>query len=358
MKRRIFSAAVGLSVLAGMGVLLGNGCQSGNSSGTARLNAGGSTFVGPMMQKWKSAYHKETGVEVDYALKGSGNGITQMIAKTYNFGCTDGPMTPEQLSAAREKGGAVIHIPLTMGAVVPIYNLPDLKDEAPLNFTGAVLADIYLGKITEWNNEKIQAANPKVKLPSTKIVVVHRAEPSGTTFIWTDFLANVSAPWRDKVGNKGAIKIDWPLGIGKSGNPEVAAHVNKSPGAIGYVELIFALQKKISYGKVQNKGKKFILADMANVSAAARGAVLAGHVPEDLCFNLTNMAGDTTYPICGAVWAVLYRNQPKDTGKDVVKFLRWIIHDGQKYCEDQHYARLPDDIIKLIDKKLDGVEIK
>jgi phosphate transport system substrate-binding protein len=346
-----------LLVTTTLALLGGSGC---GKKGDVRLNAGGSTFVGPMMQKWKAIYHKETGVEIDYALKGSGNGITQMTAKTYNFGCTDAPMSQEQLDTAKEKGGDVIHIPLTMGAVVPIYNIPELKDAGPLNFTGEVLAEIYLGKITQWDDPKIKKINPKIekKLPATKIVVVHRAEPSGTTFIWTDFLANTSEEWRKAIGKKGAIKIEWPLGLGKSGNPEMAAHVNKSPGAIGYVELIYALQKDIPFGKVKNKAGEFVLADMAKVSAAAKGAVDAGEVPDDLCFNLTNKPGKDTYPISGAVWAVLYAKQPKDKGKEVVKFLKWITHEGQKYCEDQHYARLPEEVVKLIDKKLDTVKVE
>jgi phosphate transport system substrate-binding protein len=336
------------------------GCKGGkNGDSNVRLNAGGSTFVGPMMAKWKKEYNKKTGVEIDYALKGSGNGITQMTAGTYHFGCTDAPMTEEQLKAAKEKGGEVVHIPLVLGAVVPIYNLGKENQNTQLKFTGDVLGKIYLGKITKWNDERIQKLQDKdVKLPNLKIVVVHRAEPSGTTFIWTDFLAKTCEEWRDKFGDKGSTKIDWPTGLGKSGNPEMAQHVEKSEGAIGYVELIFALEKGIKFGSVKNKDGAFVRPEIKNVSEAAEGALKEG-IPDDLCFNLTNKPGPTTYPICGSVWAVLYQDQTKDPGKEVLKFLRWITHkEGQEYCEKLHYSKLPDGVVKLVDKKLDSIKVK
>jgi phosphate transport system substrate-binding protein len=351
MKRFIVVAALGLSLLPTAGC-------SRKKDGDVRLNAGGSTFVGPMMQKWKQVYNKETGVEIDYALKGSGQGISQMTAKTYDFGCTDGPMRPDQIDAAKKEGGDVVHIPLTLGAVVPIYNLGKDYKDTKLQFTGEVLGLIYLGKITNWSDDKIKAINKGVKLPDLKIVVVHRAEPSGTTFIWTDFLAKTSKDWKKKFGPEGDFKVDWPVGLGKSQNDGVASHVNLSAGAIGYVELIYALNKGIEFGAVKNAAGKYIKAEMENVSAAAAGA-LEKDVPEDLTFNLTDMPGEKPYPICGAVWAVLYQDQtgnPK--GKEVVKFLRWVTHEGQKYCEELHYAKLPEGIVKLVDKKLDSIKVK
>jgi phosphate transport system substrate-binding protein len=347
------------------GLMAGTSCKKndgGDKSGSdVRLSSGGSTFVGPMMRKWKSVYNKETGVEIDYAEKGSGNGIQQMTARTYDFGCTDAPMNPDQLKAAQEKGGDVVHIPLVLGAVVPIYNLGPGKD-VQLTFDSEVLAGIYLGTITSWRDDKIKKLNKGVDLPKADIVVVRRAEPSGTNFIWTDFLAKTSAAWRKKYpknGDHGNIKIDWPAGfLGKSGNAGVATEVQKTTGAIGYVELIYALEKNITFGKVKNQDGKAVLASMEAVTAAAAGA-LQDEVPEDLTFNLTNKPGKDTYPICGAVWAVLYQDQTKnDNGKETVKYLRWATHEGQKQCEPLHYAPLPEGIVKLVGKKLDTVKTK
>jgi phosphate transport system substrate-binding protein len=337
----------------------GNGDKPGSN---VRLSAGGSTFVAPMMRKWKGVYNKDTGVEIDYAEKGSGNGIQQMTARTYDFGCTDAPMNKAQLKAAQDKGGDVVHIPLTLGAVVPIYNLGKGKP-IELTFDGDVLAGIYLGKIKKWNDAQIKKLNAGIDLPDLDIVVVRRAEPSGTNFIWTDFLANTSEAWRMKYkenGNHGAIKIDWPADfVGKSGNSGVAEEVEKSVGAIGYVELIYALGKTLKFGKVVNKDGKAILASMDAVTAAAAGALQEDAPPKDLTFNLTNKSGKDTYPICGAVWAVLYQNQTKnDSGKEVVKYLRWVTTEGQQYCKDLHYARLPEGIVKLVAEKLDSVKTK
>jgi len=276
------------------------GGDGGKGGGVSRLNGGGSTFVGPMMKRWATVYYKEKGVEVDYALKGSGNGIQQMTSKTYHFGCTDAPMTEEQLKKARDTGGEVVHIPLVMGAVVPIYNLAELGNNVKaLNFTGPVLADIFLGKITKWNDAALKKINPGVELPDKNIVVVHRAEPSGTTFIWTDYLAQVSPDWKKEVG-EGRIEIKWPTGVGKPGNDGVAGHVAKAPGAIGYVEMLYALNNKMPYGAVQNKDQtKFIHAKTENVTAAAKAA--AADIPDGLTYTLTNKPGSESYPICGTV---------------------------------------------------------
>jgi phosphate transport system substrate-binding protein len=352
--KRISSLVVGLGIFA-LALPVGCGKKDGNPSGVGRLNAGGSTFVGPMMKKWASVYQKEKGTEIDYALKGSGNGIQQMTAKTYHFGCTDAPMNEDQLQKAKDAGGPVVHIPLVMGAVVPIYNLPDLKGGKPLNFTGEVLGDIFLGKIDKWNHEDLKKINPGVDLPDQKISVVRRAEPSGTTFIWTTYLAGASPAWKEQLG-PGRLEIKWPTGVGEQGNPGVAGRVSNSPGSIGYVELLYALDNKIPFGAVQNADKsKFIHADMDNVTEAAKGA--EADIPDDLCFTLTNKPGPEAYPICGMVWAVLYQNQPADTGKAVVDYLRWAVHDGQQYAKGLHYAPLSEGLVKKVDQKLDSIKI-
>jgi phosphate ABC transporter phosphate-binding protein len=336
-------------------ILVASGCtKSPNTSsngGIARLNGGGSTFVGPIMKKWATLYQEKKGVEVDYALKGSGNGIQQMTAKTYHFGCTDAPMNEDELKKAKETGGDVLHIPLIFGAVVPIYNVPELKDaKEPLKFTGAILADIFMGKITKWNDAALQMVNPGVGLPDRAIVVVRRADPSGTTFIWTSYLAAVSEPWKKEIG-PGAKEVNWWTGaVGKPQNQGVAGHVAGSEGAIGYVEMDYALSNKLPFGAVQNKEAKFVVANTEAVTAAAKGA--EENIPDNLCFSLNNQPGEKAYPICGTVWAVLYANQPAGNGKSLVDFLTWCTHDGQKYAAELNYAPLSEGLVHKIEEKL------
>jgi phosphate ABC transporter phosphate-binding protein len=332
---------------------LGAVCIGCGPSGTKpRLNAGGSTFVYPMMSKWAAEYDKAKSVEVNYQSIGSGGGIQQMTAKTFDFGCTDGPMNEEQLKKAQDTGGDVVHVPLVMGAVVPAYNLEEVKE--PLIFSGPVLADIYLGKVKKWNDKALQDLNPDVNLPNKDIGVVHRSDGSGTTYVWVDYLAKISPEWKSKVGV--ATSVDWPTGEGAKGNEGVAGSVKATPGAIGYIELIYATQNDIKYGLVQNKAGAAIKPELKSITAAGENALT--DIPEDLRYSITDAGGKDSYPICGTVWAVLYVNEPADKGQHVVDYLRWCIHDGQQFAEDLHYAKLPKGLVEKADKKLDSVKVK
>jgi phosphate ABC transporter phosphate-binding protein len=332
-------------------VLIGTGCGGGGKP-DQRLNAGGSSFVYPIMSKWASEYQRATGVKVNYQSIGSGGGIQQMIAKTLDFGCTDAPLNEEQLKKAQESGGEVVHIPLVMGAVVPIYNLQGVT--VPLRFSGTVLAEIYLEKIKKWNDPELAKLNPGVELPDLDILTVHRSDGSGTTYIWVDYLSKVSpAEWKPQVGVGTSVK--WPGGVAAKGNEGVAGKVAQSPGAIGYVELIYALQNKINCGVVQNPEGKFVTPSLESVTAAARGALT--HIPDDLRYSLTNAPGKDAYPICGTVWAVLYVNQPPVKGEAVVRFLHWVTHEGQEYAKNLDYAGLPAELVQRLDKKLDQVRV-
>lgn len=323
-----------------------------NRSGSAtRLNAGGSTFVYPMMSKWASEYEKVKGVQVNYQSIGSGGGIQQMTAKTFDFGCTDGPMNEEQLQKARETGGEVFHIPLVMGAVVPAYSLSEVNE--PLRFSGPVLADIFLGKIKKWNDPALKELNPNASLPDKDIVVVHRSDGSGTTYIWVDYLSKVSPEWKQKVGV--GTSVNWPIGTGQKGNEGVAGQVRRTPGSIGYIELIYATQNDIKFGSVRNKEGAFVTASLESVTAAAENALST--IPDDLRYSITDASGKDSYPISGTVWAVLYVNQPADKGQAVVDFLRWVTHDGQEFAAELHYARLPKGLIEKLDAKLAQVKV-
>jgi phosphate ABC transporter phosphate-binding protein len=347
--KRFTGAARGFLFAAGCGFSLLS--LPGCGEHKLRLNGGGSTFVYPMMSKWSSEYDKAKNVEVNYQSIGSGGGIQQMTAKTFDFGCTDAPMNEEQLKKASESGGEVVHIPLVLGAVVPAYNLAESKE--PLVFTGPVLADIYLGKIKKWNDPALKELNPSAALPDKEIVVVHRTEGSGTTYIWVDYLSKVSDEWKTKVG-VGA-SVNWPAGAAGKGNEGVAGRVKDTAGAIGYIELIYALQNNIKFGKVRNKEGAAIEASLESVTAAASAALK--EIRDDLRYSMTNADGKESYPISGTVWAVLYVNQPGAKGNAVVDFLRWVIHDGQQYAEGLKYARLPQGLAERADKKLGQVKI-
>jgi phosphate transport system substrate-binding protein len=314
-----------------------------------RLNGGGATFVFPVMAKWAAEYKKRTGIEVNYQSIGSGGGIQQMTAQKFDFGCTDGPMTDEQLKNARDVNGEVVHIPLVMGAVVPVYKL-DLKE--PLKFSGPVLADIFLGKIQKWNDKAIQELNPGVALPDLEIIVVHRGEGSSTTFLITDYLSKVSNEWKAKVGAGTSVK--WPVGIAQKGGESIARQVKQRPGAIGYIELIYALQNKIDFGVIRNKDGVFIQGSLGSTTAAARNALR--DIPDDLRYSLADPPGEDSYPIAGTSWAILYVNQPPEKRKAVADFLRWCTHEGQQYNEALHYAKLPAGLVERLEKKLDLVQ--
>lgn len=336
--RGLHLVAFGLALLP----LLTCGCGGASAR---RLNGAGSSFVYPMMTKWAGVYDKEHGVQVDYASTGSGNGVQQVIAKTIDFGCTDAPMNEEQFEKARQNGGDVVHIPLVMGAVVPLYNLPEVTEA--LRFTGPLLADIFLGKVKKWNDPALREVNPNVSLPDLEITVARRSDASGTTHIWTDYLSKVSPEWKEKVGV--GTSVNWPVGAGDKGNEGVAGKVARSPGAIGYVELIYARQNKLKYGAIRNRDGHFVLASLEGVTAAA--AALTS-IPEDLRYSLTDQPGPESYPVSGTVWAVLYTNQKSPKAEQLVKFLTWITHEGQEYAKDLDYARLPAGLVGRLEQKL------
>jgi phosphate transport system substrate-binding protein len=307
---------------------------------TMQINGAGATFPNPIYSKWFSEYNKlHPNVQINYQSLGSGAGIRQITNQTVFFGATDGPMTPDQMLAAPSK---ILHFPTVIGAVVPVYNIPGVSAE--LKFTGSLLADIFLGKITKWNDPAIAKLNAGVNLPGTDITVVHRSDGSGTTYIFMDFLAKVSPEWKQKVGV--ATSVNWPTGVGGKGNEGVSGLVTQTPGSIGYVELIYALQNKVSFGTVQNAAGEFVKASVDAVTKAAAEAVKS--MPADFRVSITNAPGAGVYPISSFTWMLFYEN-PKDKGqaKAMVDFMKWALTDGQKYCADLGYAPLPEPVVKL-----------
>ena len=311
-------------------------------SGTMLLNAAGATFPYPIYSKWFDVYHTaHSNIQVNYQSIGSGGGKQQLKAGTVDFGASDAPMTDDEIADFKKtRGVGVLHFPTVLGAVVPTYNIPGVTGD--LNLTQHALAGIYLGTITTWNNPEIAKANPGVKLPGDDIVVVHRSDGSGTSFIWTDFLAKVSPDWKTKVGAGTA--PNWPVGLGGKGNEGVTGLIKQTPGSIGYIELIYALQNNIPFGSVQNANGKYVKASLAGVTAAA--AASAKTMPDDFRVSITNAPGDTVYPISSFTW-LLVPDQIKDTAKrDAIKaFLTWMLNDGQGYNEGLSYAKLPKPVV-------------
>jgi phosphate transport system substrate-binding protein len=308
-------------------------------AGTILLNAAGATFPYPIYSKWFDVYHqKDPNVQINYQSIGSGGGIRQLLAGTVDFGASDGPMTDDQLKEAKFK---ILHFPTVLGAVIPIYNVAGVSGE--LNFTQKALAGIYLGTITKWNDPEIAKANSGVNLPASDIVVVHRADGSGTSYIFTDFLSKVSDDWKNKVG-KGT-SVQWPVGLGGKGNEGVSGLVKQTPGSVGYVELIYAVQNGITFGKVQNASGKFVKADLAGVTAAAAAA--AKDMPADFRVSITNEPGPTVYPISSFTWLLIPAQISDATKRDAIKgFLKWMLTDGQGYNEGLAYARLPKPVVE------------
>ena len=305
-----------------------------------QINGAGATFPYPIYSKWFDEYNKlHPNVQINYQSVGSGAGIRQVSNQTVFFGATDGPMTNDHLLAAP---GKILHFPTVLGAVVPVYKIPNVN--AALKFNGPVLADIFLGKITKWNDATIVKLNPGVNLPNADITVVHRSDGSGTTYIWADYLAKVSPEWKTKVGV--GTSPNWPVGVGGKGNEGVSGLVTQTPGSIGYVELIYALQNKISYGQVQNMDGEFVNATVASVTAAAAAA--AAKMPPDFRVSITNAPGKGVYPISSFTWLLLYES-PKDKAqaKTMVEFVKWALTDGQTHCESLGYAPLPPSVVQL-----------
>jgi phosphate ABC transporter phosphate-binding protein len=313
-----------------------------------QVTGGGSTFVNPLMIRWTAEYKRAEGEDVAYKSLGSAGGIIWLTERKADFACTDAPMSDAQLAKARKAGGEVVHVPLILGAVVPVYNLPAAK--GPVRFSGATLADIYLGEIKRWNDPALVALNLDAGLPDQPISVIHRGDGSGTTYIWTDYLSKVSAAWTKKVGASQEPK--WPVGVKQMGNEGVADAVKNAPGSIGYLELSYVHQHDLTAGLVQNRHRQYVRASVDTITAAA--ADLSG-IPEDLRFSITDPPGKDAYPICGATWAVLFVHQPSSRGAKVVDFLRWTLHDGQGYARAQLYAPLPPALVERAEKNLDLV---
>jgi phosphate transport system substrate-binding protein len=319
------------------------GLATATLGAVVQINGAGATFPAPIYTKWFAEYNKlHPDIQINYQPVGSGAGIRQITAKTVFFGASDAAMTPDQMLAAP----GVLHFPTVLGAVVPIYNVQGMSE---LKFSGQVLADIFLGKITKWNDPAIAKLNEGAKLPETDIVVAHRADGSGTTYIWCDYLAKVSPEWKKRVGVN--TTVQWPTGVAAQRNDGVAAIVSQTPGAIGYVELIYAIQNKISSGPVQNMNGKFVKASVESVTAAANAA--ASKMPADFRVSITNPPGDDAYPISSFTWLLLFENaSDKPKAKAMVDFMKWALSDGQKLAPELGYAALPQAVVDMELKQL------
>jgi phosphate transport system substrate-binding protein len=310
------------------------------------LTGAGATFPNPIYTKWFDAYNKKTGVQINYQSIGSGGGIRQFTEGTVDFGATDGPMNQSQIDAVN---GNVLHVPTVLGAVVVTYNLPGLGDTR-LKFDGNSLVDIFMGRITKWNDKRLVALNPGVKLPDQDVIVVHRSDGSGTTYIFTDYLNKFSREWKDKVGF--ATSVNWPTGLGGKGNEGVTQQVKQTEGAIGYVELIYALSNKLGYGEIQNASGKFVTPSLASVTAAAAAAKL----PKDTDFrvSITNAPGADAYPIASFTWLLVHKDAKDPSKAKIVKdFLTWMITpEAQKMAADLNYAPLPAEVVSLVQARL------
>jgi len=311
------------------------------------INGAGATFPYPIYSKWFDEYGKANpGVMFNYQSIGSGGGIKQITAKTVDFGASDGPMTMDQLTQAP---GRIYHIPTVMGAVVIAYNLEGVA--RGLKLSGDVLADIYLGKITQWNDPRITEQNAGVNLPGSSIVVVHRSDGSGTSYIFTDYLSNVSSVWKGKVGK--ATSVNWPIGLGGKGNEGVAGMLKQTPGGIGYVELAYAKENNLPYAFMKNQAGAYVEPTLESTSKAADGAV----IPDDFRASIVNSPNPESYPIASFTWLLIYKQMDDHVkGKAIVDFIKWAITDGQKYAEDLDYAPLPANVVQMIQQKLDKVK--
>jgi phosphate transport system substrate-binding protein len=311
------------------------------------LNGAGATFPYPIYSKWFSEYHKaHSDVQVNYQSIGSGGGIRQVLAGTVDFGASDGPMTDEQLGQAKVK---ILHVPTVLGAVVPAYNIPGVTGE--VKFTPEALAGIFLGKITSWNDKALTAANPAVNFPNQPIVVIHRSDGSGTSYIFTDYLSKVSSEWKNGPGKGTSVK--WPVGLGGKGNEGVAGMIRQMEGSIGYVELIYALQNKITYGSVKNVAGEFVKASLESVTTAAASVK---SMPADFRVSITNAPGKAAYPISSFTWLLIpTKSQDPNKGKIIADLLNWCATDGQKLTAGLSYAPLPESVVERVKEAIKQV---
>lgn len=345
---RVIAAFFVLSI-----VLLSLGCsgQSGGGAGgtgAVRLNGMGATFPYPLYQKWMSEYGKiNPNARIDYNSQGSGAGVQGILKQTVDFGASDGPMTDAELKTASSE---ILHIPTVLGAVVLTYNLPGVSQ--PLRFSPEVIADIFLGKIKKWNDERMRRDNEGVNLPDTNITVVHRSDGSGTSDVFTDYLSKVSPEWKEKVGRNKSPQ--WPTGIGGKGNEGVTGQIKNTPNTIGYVELAYAVQNKLPVAPIKNRAGNFVEPSLDAVTAAAAETV--DSIPEDLRASITDAGGAGVYPISSYTYILVYKDQ-KDAvkGKLLVDFLWWGIHDGEKFAKDLQYAPLPEEIVKRAEAKINSI---
>ena len=326
-----------------IGLLVG---ATGTASAQMMLNGAGATFPYPIYSKWFDEYAKvDPSVRFNYQSIGSGGGQKQILAQTVDFGASDGPMSDENLAKAP---GKLFHIPTVAGADVVSYNLPG---DPALKFDADTIAGIFLGHINKWNDPKITALNPGIKLPDQEILVVHRSDGSGTTYIWTDYLSKISPEWKTKVGTN--TSVNWPTGIGGKGNEGVAGQIKQTPGALGYVELIYAIQNKIPYADVKNSAGQFVTPTLGSITAALATA----DIPDDFRFSMTDAPGKDAYPICGATWLLVYQQQKDPAkGKKLVEFLKWAATKGEGMAEKLDYAPLPDNVQQRVLKRIDEIK--
>jgi phosphate transport system substrate-binding protein len=321
-----------------------------SGGGAADLTGAGATFPNPIYGKWFSEYAAKQNVKINYQPIGSGGGIKQLSEQTVDFGASDAPMTDQEMAGA--KGGPIYHIPMVVGVVAVAYNMPEIT--TPLKLTGPVLADIFLGKITKWNDTRISALNAGVKLPAKDILVVHRAEASGTTFIFTDYLGSVSPAWKSGPGV--GKEVQWPSGLGAKGNDGVSAQIKQAAGAIGYVELAYVKQNKLSAAQLENADHKFVSPDAASATAAAEGAVAKLPANSDFRMSIVNSPGENTYPITSFTWLLLYKHMPDAAkAKKLTDFVRWALTDGQAEVASLDYAPLPAALVPKLTARLDSI---
>jgi phosphate transport system substrate-binding protein len=321
------------------------------------LKTGGTSVVSVMVQnRWKTAFRQGRDIDVVYESTGSTSGVGHVIDNDYAIAFTHGPLSDDQRQRARAKGGELLQVPVLLCGVAPVYNVKELKDKAPLRVTGAVLADIFLGKIATWDDPALKALNPGIDLPPTGITVVHRDDPSGTTELFTAYLAAESPAWRDQAGPPGA-NVRWPVGVGATRSLGVAIKVDATPGAIGYVDRLYTSYEDIDlgYAAVQNKDRSgFVRAEPENMTAAVKASL--GQIPDDLGFSLADRPGEDSYPISGVIYAVCYQNQPGASGKTVPDFLRWVVHEGQQSANKSRYAALPPELVERVDQKINAIK--